>query len=1151
MNSQTVAEGLSQNGTSHLNDDSLVRYINLKLAALGQPTFGAQDDPGFVELAKPFLRNYQEKNRLLLNYAPPVDRRIQDFLNDYLKDVAAASSLRLPAAFILDRPGLARTLSLPPDQDIFESDIVKTYRVKQGVLHNPKHDRRTTQGVFHIAEGGFPIPEDKLALPKYVFANLFAAAVKPPSELMQLPFTATQKQKAELFVSLLMRPLVCPAAGPGTTNKTMEIRFFVPGNLVGNLDFVETIFGNGGDPFLPENDAALDVDGWTGHTGCVILAPHLIKLKKKDLGLPPFEKATERQKRDGMCWKTEDELYNGGEAFKATCRDARGVMVTLIADNYFGYCKKEVKTQISFAANLFGLAEEEHSGGAIAFPSYILGREFHSDINWTQNKRSFDGAMQLLKDRVDLKATGYATDRKYPSIVYVPENTKFNVRQRTLTWDQAGKTRKRKLLAGEIYVLPSGYKVHIARQIGGQYWRLVGTVAEGTLCHKPCTVSGGGKSEISKSISYSMLQGPVFVRDFQKDFDEVAEILKKDFTHRFKNPPENYRHRPILSPERSLGSVVKLFTPSVDFTDEYNTWLASIPQTIRQLIFVVKRYYKVEWANDWREHFSVDRINGFLGHELKYENQKLVANYLRVGHDKDGSWRIYKVRPDFNPAEKVQVEDDITASIVVPREALSDLYPEENYPSVKLVTNCESYLFQRPDDARFRGYDKQAEADLSDPNTFLSNWQPLTRPDVIDLVENIVDFDDYSEPMKKLLLGFLQDDKPAYVVSSAHARLVDGKPSKNPRYLQKRPDRVNARDAYLAEIGVRLSRGIAADKPVYFPVNSVLAGRRNNPPDLKLGIPPLAVYNPIHFQELPELFMDFISSLTGKSPSTTGFGSEGALTKGPFNALWPVVDLNNALISYIFTGYAGFTTAAGHIGPNIRVDHDISMLIPEIWSRMKVSERDPQFLIKNLFLEKIEDFEHKGQKVEASRLGYRITSRFVDIFLGRLFESPNTVFSDEMLKPEKQNIDMYADGVHEIVSTQKSVAENYFKDGSVDAACPPLRALLHIMAKGKFEGKDINHPEIRKMFSRDAVLKSDWYKERLKTKQQRDIQLWKKHIAYIEEFSARPGNSETVNQLSLADRLAIAKSKLSETEKADYLKKLVGTIGADPFHKQL
>jgi hypothetical protein len=76
---------------------------------------------------------------------------------------------------------------------------------------------------------------------------------------------------------------------------------------------------------------------------------------KKQLGLPHASEATERQRRDGMCWTDEDEPYNGGRAFKAACRDARGVMVTMIADNYYGYCKKEVKTQISFAANLFGL----------------------------------------------------------------------------------------------------------------------------------------------------------------------------------------------------------------------------------------------------------------------------------------------------------------------------------------------------------------------------------------------------------------------------------------------------------------------------------------------------------------------------------------------------------------------------------------------------------------------------------------------------------------------------------------------------------------------------------------------------------------------------------------------------------------------------
>jgi len=102
------------------------------------------------------------------------------------------------------------------------------------------------------------------------------------------------------------------------------------------------------------------------------------------------------------------------------------------------------------------------------------------------------------------------------------------------------------------------------------------------------------------------------------------------------------------------------------------------------------------------------------------------------------------------------------------------------------------------------------------------------------------------------------------------------------------------------------------------PVGAVLPGRRNNPPDSKAGIRPLAVYGPIHYQELPELFMDFVCSLTGKSPSTTGAGSEGALTKGPFNALVPTSDLNNALLGFILTGYSGFTTAAGHIGHKIQ-----------------------------------------------------------------------------------------------------------------------------------------------------------------------------------------------------------------------------------------
>jgi phosphoenolpyruvate carboxykinase (diphosphate) len=135
---------------------------------------------------------------------------------------------------------------------------------------------------------------------------------------------------------LQLRPLVMPEVPGVYHEKRSEVRFFVPGGCTSNLDFVESIFGNAGDPALPENDAGLDTSHWTGTTGCVILAPHLRQCRKKDLGLPSTDEATDDQKSTGMCWSSPNELYNGGKPFKITLRDDRGIMVTILADNYFG-----------------------------------------------------------------------------------------------------------------------------------------------------------------------------------------------------------------------------------------------------------------------------------------------------------------------------------------------------------------------------------------------------------------------------------------------------------------------------------------------------------------------------------------------------------------------------------------------------------------------------------------------------------------------------------------------------------------------------------------------------------------------------------------------------------------------------------------------
>ena len=1135
----------SQRTSSATDAGELVRYINLKLAALGQPTSDVTADPYFLDIARPLLRNYYQKDELLGDRLCPADARIQAFLERYLSDTVTGAMPRLPSkTFVLDRPGLVRAMSLPPNQDRLSSPYLESYRVRQGILHNPRSDRRTTKGIFHIVEGGFPIPADKIAVPKRAFASLLGAALNPPQDVLSLPFTANQEQHVRLFASLLLRPLVCPATGTEPA-KSMEIRFFAPGSLVSNLDFVESIFGNAGDPDLPENDAALDGLHWTGQTGCVILAPHLVGLKKQELGLPRYEDATERQRRDGMCWRDENEKYNGGSAFKLACRDRSGVTVTIIADSYYGYCKKEVKTQISFAANLYGSCEEEHAGGAIAFPAYVIGQQFYAGRTVLTKPVKFDQAIARLGDRVEIQPEGYAKDKRYADILYVPEHAEFHVREATVSWlRNNGERHTLVLRADHAYVLPWGTKIRLEKQTGGTAWRLIASRADGVLCHKPCTVSGGGKSEISKSIAIIMLRSPIFVADFYSDIEQVAEILKKDFSQIYREPVAGNRaRRPILSHERSLGSVIKLMTPSPDYTAEHNAWLAFIPQTVRQLLITVKRYYLQEWGENWREHFSVDRLDGFLGHELKFENQKLLANYLRMGYDPDGSWRIYNLRPDFSPAEKVQVEDDITVSVVLPRESLTHLDPEYGNQSVKLVTNCEKMLFQRPDDAIHRGFDKDAEADIASSDVFLSNFEPLTARNVQSIVDDVVEFDKYTPPMKKLLSSFLQDPHPEFVVSSAHPRMVEDGPSKNPRYLQRRPDLVNPRDAYLGEMGTRLAREIPADLPAHFPVNALLPGRRNNPPDVKAGIPPLAVYNPIHYQELPELFMDFICSLTGKSPSTTGFGSEGALTKGPFNAMPPVIDVNNALVAAILTGYDGFTTAAGHIGPNYRVDHDNSMLVPELWCRMRVAERDAGFLIANGYLEKVDDFEFSGRSIRASRLGYRITASFVDRFMGRVFEMPAAVFPEELLRPEKQDLAVFASGVDAIVEAQRAVALNYFEDGSVEAACPPVKALLHIMAYGEYQGWHEGDPAFRALFTRESLMASDWYRDRLRTKRDIDGALWQRHQTALETFLAHATDPvRTVWE----ERLQATRGRLEQVTADSYLEELVGTIGADP-----
>ncbi len=623
----------------------LQQAINLRLTALG---FASMGSPAGMTAAP--LRAKQEEARLQSAHLCPVDARIQAYLDRALANTAPIP--RLPAqTFVLDEPDLARELSLPIAGDYFASPLLKSYRLRNGVLHNPANDRRTTQGVFHIAEGGLPIPDDKLAVPAATFARLLERALQPPTELLNLPFTAGNADETACFVSLLLRPLVVPAVPGFIGEKRMELRFFAPGSLVSNLDFVESIFGNAGDPRLPEHDAALNPAGWTGHTGCVILAPHLTAATKHELGLPDYDHATARQRRDGMCWRKPDELYNGGSTFKICSRDAGGVIVTIIADNYYGYCKKEVKTQISYSANLFGLAEEEHAGGALVYPAYDLGEEFSGNLHVQQRGHCFTEVAERYQTLMEVKPEGYGIDREYPSIIYVPEDVAFDLNKQQLSWTQAGKVQSLPFRAGHTYVRPSGYKVHLEQPPAHTAWHIVGTVAEGTLCHKPCTVSGGGKSEISKAISDAILPGPIFVADFDRDMDRVEGIgriatVRIDFAF-----PTRLRHRLAVHPQP--GALARLGHQIADARRQ------GILQGLQHLAALDPAVpegnrFRRETALSFDVGQQVARsllgryhINGNPGNELKCDNRKLTASYLRVGFDVDGAWRVFGLARGF------------------------------------------------------------------------------------------------------------------------------------------------------------------------------------------------------------------------------------------------------------------------------------------------------------------------------------------------------------------------------------------------------------------------------------------------------------------------------------------------------------------------
>jgi hypothetical protein len=301
--------------------------------------------------------------------------------------------------------------------------------------------------------------------------------------------------------------------------------------------------------------------------------------------------------------------------------------------------------------------------------------------------------------------------------------------------------------------------------------------------------------------------------------------------------------------------------------------------------------------------------------------------------------------------------------------------------------------------------------------------------------------------------------------------------------------------------------------------------------------------------ELPELFMEFISSMTGKSPvhdrrRVRGRDDEGAVQR----AARDLRPQRRVPVSFALTGYDGWLSSAGTIGPKMRIDHDFSLLVPEIFSRMSPAERDARSLIENGYLERMADFDHNGEKVLASRLGYRMNEAFATHLFGRIFLHPDVGVhaADAQAGAAGHGHLRRVDGDHrqDPPAGRAGLLRRRHRRGGHPAAA----GLLEIMETGTTaEGLTLDDAAFRDQFSRESVLGSDWYAARLDAKRDEELAHQERSAHDLRHFLGQDPNRETATRLGLAERLAEIDASIEALGAPEYRASLVGTIGRQPL----
>jgi hypothetical protein len=102
------------------------------------------------------------------------------------------------------------------------------------------------------------------------------------------------------------------------------------------------------------------------------------------------------------------------------------------------------------------------------------------------------------------------------------------------------------------------------------------------------------------------------------------------------------------------------------------------------------------------------------------------------------------------------------------------------------------------------------------------------------------------------------------------------------------------------------------------------------------------------------------------------------------------------------------------------------------------------------------------------------------------------------------------------------------------------------MVQGTYQGQTIEDPAFRALFTRDALLESDWYRRRLETRVEVKKAFYLRLKENLKTFRSNPATAAYTLDQDIDGKLERVQDELDALDTPAYVDSLIGTLGTDP-----